>query len=85
MVRDVILQDLQASASPLVVTGYTSLEWLIRLLAELSGGAQASTSVQSIRVLLGNEPALRYEPQRPLTKAKVSQDITDYWLASLTS
>lgn len=79
-VRDVVRQDLQASESPLVITGYTSLEWLIRLLADLAGGSRASTAPRSIRVLLGNEPALRYEPQRPLTKAKVSQDITDYWL-----
>lgn len=79
-VRDVVYQDLQASESPLVITGYTSLEWLIRLLADLAGGAQDSPAPRSIRVLLGNEPALRYEPQRPLMKAKVSQDITDYWL-----
>ena len=36
-VRDVVVGDIHDSRAPLIITGYTSLMWIVDLLARLSG------------------------------------------------
>lgn len=72
-VRDIVLEDLRISSSPLVVTGYASLDELIEF---LSGCA----SVGPIRVLLGAEPFPGRRETYEVRGYSFPQEVTNYWL-----
>ncbi|MFC1639869.1 SNF2-related protein, partial [Gemmatimonadota bacterium] len=80
-VRDVVVKDIRESSAPLIVTGYTSLGWIVELLANLSSRqGRQGPKLESLRLLIGNEPLPQYQAGRPLTKRPISQEIADYWL-----
>jgi hypothetical protein len=80
-VRDIVVRDIHESKAPLIITGYTSLVWIVDLLADLAGRqGSRGRKLESLRLLIGNEPLLQYRAGSPLTKKPMSQEIADYWL-----
>ena len=70
----IVEADLQASVNPLIVTGYASLEKLIRFCSRIDANNQ------SIRILLGSEP---YETQRTdfrIESVSFPDEVREYWL-----
>ena len=58
-VESVVLNDLANSSSPLIVTGFTSLDYIIDFLADLPDGQP-----QTLRLfLIGSEPTLSHRSQ----------------------
>jgi len=73
-VGTIVQSDLQTSANPLIVTGYASLDKLIRFCSEID------TNNTSFRILFGSEP---YETQRTefrIETASFPDEIRKYWL-----
>jgi SNF2 domain-containing protein/helicase-like protein len=70
--------DLTESREPLLVTGYTSLEWIIDYLAEL---ADDGLSKSSVRILIGFEPRVTGTRLSPGKRFRsLPQEIADHWL-----
>lgn len=74
-VREKVLEDLKASANPLIVTGYASLDRIIDLLAGV--GRQEGTHV---RLVLGNEPFESRKKNFVLANQSFPDQVRDYWL-----
>ncbi|MCP4276701.1 MAG: helicase [Gammaproteobacteria bacterium] len=73
-VGSVVIKDLKASANPLIVTGYASLEKIIGFCSEIDNDGS------TIRILLGSEP---YETKRTefrLNSISFPEEIREYWL-----
>jgi len=73
-VGDLVRQDFEASAHYLIVTGFSSLEYLLRFFKKAFPEKHQHT-----RILLGHED-LRPDRVRSLRGQKLSQEIVDYWL-----
>ena len=72
-VEDMVLPDLKQSVSPLLVTGYTSLERLIDFAADWAGRSHA-------RLLIEHEPhPSRRETYKPGARS-FPHEVGDYWL-----
>ena len=71
----IILQDLSSSHSPLLVTGYTSLDYLIDFLADLPTDRPGD-----IRLLVGSEPTPARRGHYGLNRMTLPQEVLDYWL-----
>ncbi len=74
-VESVVLNDLANSASPLIVTGFTSLDYVIDFLAALPVDRP-----QTLRLLIGSEPTLSRRSQYSISKKTLPQEVIDYWL-----
>ena len=72
-VEQAVRGDLQQSASPLVVTGYASLDQLINFLSELPEQATP-------RVLLGQEPFASRRETFEMSRHGFPAEVADYWL-----
>lgn len=71
----IILKDLAGSFSPLLVTGFTSLDYIIDFVADLPQEKPAS-----IRLLIGSEPSPARRSEYSLQKKSLPQEVIDYWL-----
>jgi superfamily II DNA or RNA helicase len=74
-VESIVLKEIQSSSAPLIVTGYTSLDYLIDFIASLPGERPGSVSI-----LIGSEPSPARRRNYSLEKISLPQEITDYWL-----
>lgn len=74
-VEQVVRGDLADSTSPLIVTGFTSLDYLIDFVADLPPYRS-----ESIRILIGSEPSPARRTDYSLKKKSLPQEVTDYWL-----
>lgn len=70
-----VFADLSESESPLIVTGYTSLDYLIDFIADLP-----LERPSTIRLLLGSEPTPSTRREYGLQKKDFPQEVIDYWL-----
>ncbi len=73
-VRKTVVADLRASESPLVITGYASLDQIIELIAK-------SGDETKVRVMLGNEPFPSYREQFVVGGRAFPEEVQRYWLA----
>jgi len=74
-VEDVICADIMESSAPLLVTGFTSFDFLIDFVADLPEEAP-----QTISIILGSEPSPARRSDYRLTKKSYPQEVLDYWL-----
>ncbi len=74
-VESIVLNDLANSSSPLIVTGFTSLDYVIDFLADLP-----ADQPQVLRLLIGSEPTLSHRSQYSVNKKTLPQEVIDYWL-----
>jgi hypothetical protein len=74
-VETIVLQDLAKSISPLIVTGFTSLDFVIDFLADLP-----IEQPTTIRLLIGSEPTLSHRSHYSVNKKTLPQEVVDYWL-----
>lgn len=74
-VKDTVLPDLRNSSSPLVVSGYTSLDRLIDFAAEWAGKSHA-------RLLIGHEPHPSRRENYKLGARSFPREVEHYWLES---
>jgi superfamily II DNA or RNA helicase len=74
-VAGVLVPDLLGSSAPLIITGYSSLDKLIPLLAQLG---EQNPTLRGVRLLLGTEPRADKHALFPLGHA-AAQEIADYW------
>ena len=72
-VRGTVVADLLDSGTPLVVTGYTSLDHVIDLIAKCRKDA-------SIRVMFGNEPFQSHREKFVVGGAKFTAEMEQFWL-----
>jgi superfamily II DNA or RNA helicase len=68
-----LFQDIQNSHSYLIITGFTSLEYLVFLYEKLP-----QLSDKKVRIVLGFDPTIRERKQWPFKE--FSEAIKDYWL-----
>jgi len=68
-----VLPDLKQSVSPLLVSGYTSLDRLIDFAAEWAGSSHA-------RLLIGHEPHPSRRENYKLGARPFSREVEHYWL-----
>lgn len=73
-VESVVLNDLANSSSPLIVTGFISLDCVIDF-ADLPADRP-----QTPRLLIGSEPTLSRRSQYSISKKTLPQEVIDYWL-----
>lgn len=77
-VRDQVWSDLTDARFPLLITGYSSLEWIVDFLAELAGSGLEN---KNVRVLIGFEPRVLATTRRSTTPYRsLPQELNDYWL-----
>jgi superfamily II DNA or RNA helicase len=74
-VESVVLDELKHSSNPLIITGFTSLDYLIDFVADLS-----VDKPEKISILLGSEPTPARRTHYRLEKKSLPQEVTDYWL-----
>ncbi|MEJ2689341.1 MAG: SNF2-related protein [Deltaproteobacteria bacterium] len=74
-VEDLVLKDLSTSTSPLIITGFTSLDYIIDFVADLPEDQPAV-----IRLLVGSEPSPARRTKFHLKKKDFPQEVIDYWL-----
>ncbi len=74
-VENVILNDLASSSSPLIVSGFTSLDYIINFVADLP-----PEKPESIRLLIGNDPSPSQRKTFSHKGINLSQEVIDYWL-----
>lgn len=72
--KDYVDQEFAASRQFLIVTGYSSLEYMITFFNQVD-----LASKDSVRVVLGNEPLFR-QLKKSIRTTTLRQDILDYWL-----
>jgi superfamily II DNA or RNA helicase len=73
-VGDFVRDDIAASDQYLVVTGFTSLNYLIEFFADLDDDVRPP-----VDFILGNEPD-RYDRPQTHPKVRLSEEIKSYWL-----
>ncbi|PDW03751.1 SNF2-related protein [Candidatus Viridilinea mediisalina] len=72
-----VLEELRTSRSPLIITGYTSLSFVIDLLAHY----RSQSDVAHVRLLLGHEPLVHERSTyRVPGRQTFSRELEDYWL-----
>lgn len=77
-VREQVWGDLTGSMRPTLITGYTSLEWIVEFLADLAGQGLAE---KQVRVLIGFEPRVLATARRTASSFRsLPQELADYWL-----
>ncbi|BHH85783.1 SNF2-related protein [Desulforhopalus sp. 52FAK] len=74
-VENVVRADLKSSIAPLIITGFTSLDYLIDFVADLP-----ANSPKEISILLGSEPTPARRKDYSLTSSTFPQEVIDYWL-----
>ncbi len=74
-VEDVICADIAASTAPLLVTGFTSLDYLIDFVAGLP-----EEGPETVSLLLGSEPAPARRSDYGFSQKSYPQEVLDYWL-----
>ncbi|RUM36179.1 MAG: helicase [Desulfobulbus sp.] len=74
-VEDVVCDDISRSTHPLLVTGFTSLDYLIDFVADLP-----DESPERISLLLGSEPSPARRTDYGLSGQTYPQEVLDYWL-----
>ncbi len=74
-VENIVLKDLEESISPLIVTGFTSLDYIIDFVADLP-----TEKPELIRLLIGSEPSPARHQEYSLRKKTLPQEVIDYWL-----
>jgi len=74
-VEDVLGDDIRESVSPLLITGFTSLDYLIDFVAGLS-----EQQPETISILLGSEPSPARRSEYRLKRKSFPQEVLDYWL-----
>jgi superfamily II DNA/RNA helicase len=73
-----VFSDLLSSPSPLVITGYASLEKVIELLA---GHLEKGHPTPKVRLLFGHEPTLsKSAMEMRLEPLPLEQEMRDYWV-----
>ncbi|NTU85717.1 MAG: hypothetical protein HGA45_41380, partial [Chloroflexales bacterium] len=82
-VGDVLGADLAAARQVLIITGFSSLDQLVRFLASCERPGEAGMRPKErIRILLGHEPlAAPYRPRPAAGTTVFADDIRDYWLS----
>lgn len=77
-VREHVWDDLTRSERPLLVTGYSSLEWIVEFLSALHG---PGLDQKQVRILIGFEPRALTSLSRPTgVNRSFPQEVNDYWL-----
>lgn len=74
-VEDIVLNDIRSSTSPLIITGYTSLDYLIDFIADREGEGP-----ELISILLGSDPSPARRKAYSFKQSKFPQEVVDYWL-----
>ncbi|MDJ0622204.1 MAG: SNF2-related protein [Desulfocapsaceae bacterium] len=74
-VETVVRADLKNSKQPLIITGFTSLDYLIDFIADLP-----VERPEKISILLGSEPTPALRKNYSLTSSTFPQEVIDYWL-----
>ena len=74
-VRTVVFGDLKQSASPLLVTGYASLDQIIDFSCDA-----CETPGHEVRLLIGNEPYASRRDTFSMNRNDLTQEMSDYWL-----
>jgi SNF2 domain-containing protein/helicase-like protein len=73
-----VWDDLTQSTRPLLITGYSSLEWIVDFLAALHG---PGLDQKRVRVLIGFEPRALASLSKPTGLHRAfPQEVSDYWL-----
>lgn len=73
-VREVIVKEAQGSKAYLIITGFTSLNYLVTFLSEEIDWSK----MQKVRILLGWEP--KGKKRRKWSPAEVGKEVKEYWL-----
>ena len=73
-VEQIVREDLKSSKIPLIITGFTSLDYLIDFVADLP-----VDSPGKIRILLGSEPTAARRKEYSLKSSSFPQEVVDYW------
>ena len=73
-VGTIVEEDLRNSKNPLIVTGYASLDKLIKFSSEIN------THNDSIRILLGSEPYESHRTEFRIDTGTLPEEIREYWL-----
>ena len=73
-VGTIVEEDLRNSKNPLIVTGYASLDKLIKFSSEID------THNDSIRILLGSEPYESHRTEFRIDTVTLPEEIREYWL-----
>lgn len=76
-VKELVEPDLLSARSPLLITGYASLDTLLSFFAKCFS-SQAQTD--PIRILLGHEPFIREHQTYASPRIVLSEQIKQYWL-----
>lgn len=74
-VEQIVLHDLAESRRPLIVTGFTSLDYIIDFIADLP-----PEKPETIQLLIGSEPTPARRSAYSLEKKTLPQEVIDYWL-----
>ena len=74
-VEQVVLKDLAESRLPLIVTGFTSLDYIIDFVADLP-----PEKPETVQLLIGSEPTPARRSTYSLEKKTLPQEVIDYWL-----
>lgn len=74
-VGKIVLEDLRQSSSPLIVTGYASIDRIIGFLADVAAGDNTV-----VRLVLGNEPFESRTKNFTFKGRPFPEEIRDYWL-----
>ncbi|MBP1466242.1 hypothetical protein EYB53_011045 [Candidatus Chloroploca sp. M-50] len=73
-----VLEELRTSRRPLIITGYTSLSFVINLLAHY----RSQSGAMHVRLLLGHEPLVQgRSTYRVPGRQSFARELEDYWLA----
>jgi hypothetical protein len=74
-VGDVVIGDLGEAEEALIITGFTSLDYLLYRLPQL-----AMNKSQPLRIALGHEPHATKRKRFPTDVTEFARDVQDYWL-----
>ena len=73
-VRNIIKDDWEGSSEMLILTGYTSLEYLLSIFGK------KSPISHKVEIVLGNEPTSHLSQSGFTSPAKISKEYKEYWL-----
>src|SRR4029079_8977088 len=73
---ELVRPDLEHSRAPMIVSGYTSLEELVRF---LSSRYPVLNHLTSVRIILGHEPNRSQPKEFRKSAPRFDQDIENYW------
>jgi hypothetical protein len=76
-VKSQVWQDLLTSQAPLIITGYATLEMVVRLIEKYTQTAPAGAT---IRFLFGHEPMPPHKPLAAAQRRTLDREMVDYWL-----